>query len=99
MWLNAPCGPEQVAGSLTRTFTIAAAFAAFDAVLLLLQLFKKNVEIKIRKASVQKNAVLRIGQNLRLFGRWSCKTRGHWDSPRNSVCTLCAVIYPRDVRN
>jgi hypothetical protein len=61
MWLKAPLGPEQVAGSLMRTFTNAPPFVVGDFSLLLQPETTSTLTGKIA-ANVQNNAFLRMGR-------------------------------------
>src|SRR5215469_10897025 len=61
MWLKAPFGPEQVAGSLTRMFTNAPAFVVGD--FPLLQPGTTSALTSKIAANVQNCAFLRMGES------------------------------------
>src|SRR6516225_4122200 len=61
MWLKAPFGLEQVAGSLTRTFTNAPAFVVGDFPLLL-QPENTSAQTSKITANMQNSALLRMAE-------------------------------------
>ena len=96
MWLNAPCGPEQVVGSLMRTLTIALEAAA--GLPLLLQLRRNVANVSRMTARVQRIAVRRMAEPPPVNRGTGDAKKGHtWESPLGLCISILRAVVRESV--
>src|SRR5260370_7458806 len=94
MWLNGPCGAEQVAGSLTVTLTIAGELDFVD--VLLLQPYKKTAIRIATVASVQNDAPRdMVKTSGKLVGRQQVESPGQTRPTASNQFSCLSSTYIR----